>query len=126
MRGAPISLLGGRNGVAKVKDYITTYCRPQSHPTKDRKINIKYVTKLPLRMILFIIARLTGRSTLHVARKSYMEYGLEYLELTLFNWSGGVLVNMKENPSKEKEGKIKKFVYGAILVSFTLEWVPLL
>lgn len=38
----------------------------------------------------------------------------------------GVLVNMKEQLTKEKEGKLKNFGYDVILVYFSLEWVPLL
>ena len=95
MRGAPLSLLGGRIGGGAVKDYIVTYCKPRAQPTKYGNINIKNVTQLTLRTILFIITILEGSSTLHVARKSYMHYELECLEPTLFNWRKGVLVNMK-------------------------------
>lgn len=56
-----------------VKDYIATYCRPQALPTRDGNVKIKDVNQLILRMILFIIARLVGSSTVHVARKSYMQ-----------------------------------------------------
>ena len=61
-RGAPVSLLGGRRGGEMVNDYIATYCRPAALPTRDGKINIKDVTQLPMRMILFIIARFEGDS----------------------------------------------------------------
>lgn len=84
-RGAPVSLLGGRSGGEIVKDYIATYCRPRALPTRDGKINRNDVTQLPLRMILFIIAILVGSSALHVVRKSYMQYGIECLEPTIFN-----------------------------------------
>jgi len=74
--GTPISLLGGRCGGEMVKYYIAAYCRPHALPTRDGKINIKDVTQLPLRTILFIFARLAGNSTLHVASISYMQYGI--------------------------------------------------
>ena len=92
---APISLLRKRSGGEIVKDYITTYYRPRAHPAKDGNISIKYVTYLPLRMILFIIARLVVNSTLHFSSESYMQYGVECLQLTSFNSSEGFLVNMK-------------------------------
>jgi len=82
---APISLLGGRRGGETVKDYITTYPRPQSKSTRYGKINIKYVTHFPLGTILFIIYRLEGSSTLHAASISYMQYSVEGLEPTIFN-----------------------------------------
>lgn len=125
-RGAPVSLLGGRNGGETVKDYITTYCKPRTLYTRDGKRSIKDVTQLPLRTIFFIITRLVGNSTLHVARKSYMQYGIECLELTIFNCNEGVLINLKEQLTYEKEVKLKNLIYGTILVSFSLEWVPLL
>lgn len=77
-------------------------------------------------MIFFIIARLVGSSTLHVASRSYMQYWMEGLEKTVFNWSEGVLVNLKEQLTKEKEWKLNNFSYGMILVPFSLERVPLL
>jgi len=116
----------GKSGDKIVKDYIITYCKPRSLPNRDVKIRIKDVTELPLRMILFIIARLASNLTLHVASRSYTPYGIECLEPILFNWSEGVLVNLKEQLTKEKEGKLNKFGYGVILVSFSLERVPLL
>lgn len=121
-----MSLIGGRSGGEAMKYYIATSCRPQAQPTTDGKINIKDVTKSPLRTILFMITRLAGSSTLHVACRSYMQYGVECLEPTIFNQSKGVLVNMKEHLTKEREGKLKNLSYGSILVSFSLERVPLL
>jgi len=106
-----------------VKDYIATYFRPRSLPIRNGNIRIKDVTQLPLRRILFIIARLAGNSKLHVARKSYMQYGIKCLEPTIFNWSEGALVNLKEQLNKAKEGKLKNFGYGVSLVSFSLERV---
>jgi len=78
-----------------MKDYIITYFISQSKPTRDEKTSIKDVTIFPLRMILFIISRLVGSSKLHVSNRSYMQYDVECLESTVFNWSEGVLVNMK-------------------------------
>lgn len=125
IRGAPISLLGGRRSGEMVKDYIATYCRARTKPTRDGKSSIKNVTHFPLRTILFIISILTGSSTLHVAIISYMKYGGEFLQPTIFNWSEGVLVNMKEQLYKAREGMLKNFGYSYILVSFSLERVPL-
>lgn len=68
-----------------VKYYITTYWRPQSKPTIDVNIIVRYVTHFPLRTILFIISRLVGNSTLHVASRSYMQYGVECSDPIDFN-----------------------------------------
>lgn len=101
-----------------MKDYIATYCIAQALPTRNGKISIKDVTQLPLRTILFIIARLVGSSTLHVARKSYMQYGIECLESIVFNGSEDVFFNLNEQLTKEKERKLNNFGYGVILVFF--------
>lgn len=50
-----------------------------------------------------------------------MQYALECI-----NWSEGVLANMKEQSTKSKDGRLKNFGYGSILISFSLERIPLL
>lgn len=77
-------------------------------------------------MILFIIVILASSAYIHVVNKSHMQYAREFLELIVFNWSEGVLVNMKEKLTKEKDGRLKNSGYGLILIYFYLEWIPLL
>jgi len=125
-RGDLVSLSSLRRGGEIVKDYISTHCRPRSQPTKDGKFYIKDVVHLSLRTILFIITRLAISTTLHLANRSQMKYDLECIELTVFNWSKGVLENMKEILTKSKDGQLNNFGYGSILISFSLEWIPLL
>ena len=55
-----------------------------------------------------------------------MALGIECLEPKIFNWSAAVLVNLKDQLSRCKNGKQKLFGYGSILVSFFLERIPLL
>ena len=76
-RGLPISLTGSTVGGETVRDYVMQYCYPGEKPRKYGKINIWDVRDLPLRTILFTIAKLAGTVTLHVANKSYMQYVLE-------------------------------------------------
>jgi len=45
---------------------------------------------------------------------------------TIFNSNEGVLENMKEELTKAKDGRLKNFGYGSILISFSLENIPLL
>ena len=97
-----------------------------SEPSKDGKINIQDVRDFPLRTIIFTIAKLAGTVTLHVANRLYMQYALECLEPTVFNWSEAVLSQIKEQLHKEKGGRKKIFSYGSILISFALEWIPLM
>ena len=67
-----------------------------------------------------------GSATLHLENKSYMQYALECLEPTIFNWCEAVLSLMKEQLTKVKNGKMKFFGYGSILIDFTLERIPLM
>jgi len=124
--GAPISLSGFAHGGESVRDNIQRLCRPGTQPSKDGKINIKDIRDLPLRTILFTIAKLKSSLTLHLANISYMLFALECLEPTTFNWCEAVLSSMKEQLTKEKSGKMKNFSYGLILISFTLERIPLM
>ena len=115
-RGFPISLLGSTIGGETVRDYILQHSYPGVEPRKDGKINILDVRDFPLRTILFTIAKITGTITLHVANQSYMQYVLECLGPTVFNWSEAVLSQIKEQLNKEKGGRKKNFSYGSILI----------
>ena len=104
-----------------MRDYVLQNCYPGAEPRKYGKINIQDVRDFPLRTILFMIAKLAGTVTLHVANRSYMQYVLECLDPTVFNWSEANLSQIKEKLNKEKGGRKKKFSYGSILISFSLE-----
>ena len=125
-RGAPISLFRFARGGESVRDYIRQFCQPGTQPSKDGKINIKDVGYFPLRMILFTIAKLYGIVTLHLVNRSYMQYALECVEPKVFNQCKVVLSSLKEQLSKVKSGKMKNFCYGSILITFTLERIPLM
>ena len=84
-RGLPISLSGSTVGGETARDYILQYCYAGAEPSKYGKINIRTVRDLPLRTILFTIAKLAGTVTLHVANIYYMQYALECLDPTVFN-----------------------------------------
>ena len=78
-----------------MRDYFLQHCYPGAKPSKYGKINIWDVRYLPLRTILLMIAKLTGTVTLHVANRSYIQYALECLEPTIFNWPEAVLSQIK-------------------------------
>lgn len=95
-RGARISLSGFSHGGESVRDYIRLFCWPGTYPSKDGKINIRDVSELPLRTILFTAAKLAGSVTLCLANRSYMQYTLECLEPKVFNWCEVMLSSLKE------------------------------
>ena len=76
-RVLPICLTGSTVGGETVRDYVMQYFYPGSEPSKDGKINIHDVRDFPLRTILFMITKIAGIVTLHVANRSYMQYVLE-------------------------------------------------
>jgi len=68
-----------------MRDYIRHFYLDDVTPSRDGNINIRDVSDLPLRSILFTISKLAGSVTLHLANRSYMEYALECLEPNVFN-----------------------------------------
>lgn len=124
--GAPISLSGFACGGESARDYIRQFCWPGTQPSKDGKINIRDVRDMPLQTILFTITKLAGSMTLHVVNRSYMQYAFECLEQTMFNQCEEVFSLMKEQLTKIKSNKMKNFSYGSILITFTLERIPLM
>ena len=125
-RGAPVSLSGPTQGGESVRDYVRRYYREGSQPGKDGKILVRDVTSRPLRTILFTIGRMAGSASVHAANRSYMQYALECLEPKVFNWCDAVFLMIKEQLTKAKNGRLKNFGYGSILVAFALERIPLL
>ena len=55
-----------------------------------------------------------------------MQYALERLEPKVFNWCEVVLCSLKEQLTMIKSAEMKNFCYGSILITFTLERIPLM
>jgi hypothetical protein len=83
------------------------------------------VTDLTLRTILFTIARMARSSAPHMALQSYFQYAIECTEPRVFNWADAILRNIKKQLTKCRQGDLKQFGYGSLLVSFFLERVPI-
>lgn len=54
-----------------------------------------------------------------------MKYSLECIEPNVFNWSEGVLANMKEKINRSKDWCLNNFGYASILIYFALDRIPL-
>jgi hypothetical protein len=122
-RGAHVTLTGGRGGGLPMSEYIHRHCEPEAERRKG-KVAIRGVQDLTLRTILFTIAWMAGSASPHMALQSYFQYAIECTEPRVFNWCDGVLRSMKTQLTKRKNGDLKQFGYGSILVSFFLERVP--
>lgn len=125
-RGAPISLSGSARGTDSMRDYVQQYCREGSQPSRDGKVVIREITDRSLRSILYTIGRMAGSAALHVANRSYVQHALECFQPKVFNWCDVVLVQMKSQLTKVKDGKLKNFGFGSILTAFALEKIPLM
>jgi hypothetical protein len=121
--GACVTLTGGRGGGLPMSEYIRRHCEPDAEKHKG-KVAIRGVRDLTLRTILFTIARMAGSASPHMALQSDFQYAIECLEPRVFNWCDGVLRSMKTQLTKSKNGGLKQFSYGSILVSFFLERAP--
>ena len=106
-----------------MSEYIRRHCEPKAERCKC-KVAIKGVLDLTLWTIIFTIAWMAGSASPHMALQSYFQYAMECTEPRVFNWCDGVLHSMKTQLTKSKNGDLKKFGYGSILVSFFLERVP--
>lgn len=109
-----------------MRDYIRQFCQEGSQPSRDGKIHIRDVSDRPFRTILFSLARLVGSAALHLTNKSYMMCALECLEPKVFNWCEAILPSMREQLTKVNAEKTRNFGYGSVLISFTLERIPLM
>jgi hypothetical protein len=121
--GSYVSLTGSRGGGLKMSEYCNQYCVPEAERKKG-KVVIWGVTDLTLRTILFTITRMDGSFAPHMALQSYFQYAIECTEPRVFNWADAVLRSIKRQLTKCRQGELKQFGYGSLLVSFFLERVP--
>jgi len=104
-------------------DYISTYCVARTSK-KSGNISIKDMVNMPLRTILFTIARAFGNTSSHHATKGQMTYAIECTEPRVFNWCGGLLTNLHDQLMRCQTRKHKLFGYGSIPMYFFLERLP--
>jgi len=121
--GAHVTLTGARGGGLSMSKYICRYCEPDAERRKG-KVAIIVVRDLTLWTILFTLACMAGSASPHMALQSYFKYVVECTEPRVFNWCDGLLRSMKTQLTKSKNGDLKQFGYGSILVSLFLERVP--
>ena len=55
-----------------------------------------------------------------------MRMAIDCYRGTIFNWCDAVLANLKGQLTRTKNGQLKTFGYGPLVVSFVLERVPML
>jgi len=123
-RGEVVHSRGRTRSSLSIEDYVQIYY--PGHPKKvGSQISITHVASLPLRIILFIIARVNGSASLHQASRINMSVAVDCLT-TVFDWCTPLLASMKSQLTSIKRGQTKNFGYGTILCSFFFERVPAL
>ena len=93
--------------------------------TGSGKVDIQTIPDLTLKVVLHTITQATGLQAPHEATKTNLLLAIECLTPIIYNWAEVVTINMKLQLTKFKKGKLKKFGYGSILVSFFLERLPI-
>ena len=121
--GEHLTLFGTRPGGQSVDSLWLEWCNVQ---TRDKGIDIKTISRPELMVIAFTVTRLWGSTTLHVATGSQMRMAVDCFWGTIFNWCIAVLANIKGQLTRAKNRQLKTFGYGALVVSFGLERVPML
>ena len=118
-----MTLFGARAGGQFVESLWLEYCNVQN---RDKGIDIKTISLPELMVIAFTVTKLYGSVALHVATGSQMRMAVDCFRGTIFNWCDAVLANVKGQLTRAKNGQLKTFGYGATVVSFSLERVPML
>ena len=124
-RGEQLSLFGTRLSGQTVASLQQEFCNDEADPN-DKRIDIKTIIHPELKVISFTVTRLCGSAALHVPTSSQMRIAVDCFRGTIFNWCDAVLANIKGQLTRAKNGKLNKFGYGSIIVSFALERIPML
>lgn len=122
-RGEHFTLFWTRPGGQSVDSLRLEWCSVQN---RDKGIDIKTISHPENKVIAFTVTRLFGSATLHVATRSQMRMAVDFFEGTIFNWCISVLANIKGQLTRAKNGQLKTFGYGALVVSFGFGKVPML
>lgn len=124
-RGEPLSLFGARLDGQSIASLQLEFCNDEANP-KDKRIDIKTIILPEFKVVAFTVTKLSGSAALHVATGSQMRIAVDYFQGSIFNWCEAVLANIKGQLTREKNGKLNNFGYGSIMVTFSLERIPLL
>ena len=87
---------------------------------------IKHTVDRPLRTIALTIEKVAVSSASHQTSRPYILYELECMAPSIFNWTEGLLVSLKDQITKCWRGEIKQFGYEEVVVSLFMERVALL
>ena len=118
-RGRPMVLSKARGGDPSLDELIDQYYALGTE-YQSRKLCIQSIVDRPLRMVVYMIGKVSRTRFSHLTTRSHMLYALECMEPIVFNWYEGMLVSLKDQLNKCKRGMLKHFGYGGVVVSFIL------
>ena len=87
-------------------DLIDEYFLVGTH-SQGVKIPIKHIVNQPVKTLSFIIKKVAGSRSSHLTTWDHMLYAVECMAPTIFNWSEGLLVSLKEQLTKCQRGELK-------------------
>ena len=118
-------MTGSRAYPHSTADLIPTHCIRNTEVVSNQ-VPIAWVALRPLRSILWMIVRLAGAKSQHVATKAQMLLALDYMQPQVFDWCDGVVRRVRAELTACKTRTQREFGYGTLVVSFLLERILLM
>jgi hypothetical protein len=122
-RGEPVNLHTFLPRPFNIVDYINMHCEAGTEKVGSQVL-IHKITNLSLKVIIFLIGRITGSATLHQASQAHMYYAMQCLDAQIFDWSTTMLDCMKRYITECQEHSNKNFGFSTIFFSLFFERVP--
>ena len=93
-------------------------------PKIGSQIPIRAINNPSLKIIMLVLTRITGSTSLHQASRPLMFYVVQCMRPTIYDWCTSLLANMKSQLTECKQGSKQNFKFASILCSFFFERVP--
>ena len=93
-----LNALGSRSGM-NIEDYIATHCVAGTVKV-GIQLPIRAIKNLSLKIIMLVLAWITGSTSLHQASRPLMFYSLECLRPMIYDQCTSLLANMKSQLSE--------------------------
>jgi hypothetical protein len=93
-------------------------------PKVGSQVPIREINNLSLKIIVLVLTRITGSSSLHQALRPLMFYAVWCVRPTMYDCCTYLVANMKIQLTECKQGGKRNFGFAHILCSLFFEWVP--
>jgi hypothetical protein len=113
----------GAGSGMKVEEYIEAHFVAGTSMVGSQ-IPIRAIGNLSLKIIVLVLTRIIGSTSLHQASRPLMFYVLECVISTVYDWCTSLLTNMKGQLIECKQGEKRNFGFASILCSLFFERIP--